>query len=135
MSLDAQRRIMPVSNALNDLLPKQPLRSEHQEQQRRFCYQCAGEQTKNTDNFQWQVSVDGGANFNDISDGSEYSGTQTDILTLLTPDLDKSGHVYRVLLTNDTFICGQTISEEVVLNVGPRTIITNRRITIRVNRN
>lgn len=88
----------------------------------------------NTDNFQWQVSTDGGVSFNNINDGSEYSGTQTDALTVLAPDQNKSGYLYRVILTNNTFICGETISNEVVLNVGPRTIITNRRITIRVNK-
>jgi len=89
----------------------------------------------NTDNYQWQVSTDGGTNFNDISDGAEYSGTQSDALTVLAPDQTKSGYLYRVILTNNTFICGQTISNEVVLNVGPRTIITNRRITFRVKPN
>ncbi|MDT0540306.1 discoidin domain-containing protein [Croceitalea sp. P059] len=87
----------------------------------------------NTDNYQWQVSTDGGTNFNDISDGLEYVGTQTDALTVLAPEQSKNGYLYRVILTNNTFICGETISNEVELNVGPKNIITNRRITLRVN--
>ncbi|KPM31624.1 Hypothetical protein I595_2118 [Croceitalea dokdonensis DOKDO 023] len=89
----------------------------------------------NTDNFQWQVSIDGGLVFNDISDGAEYTGTQTDVLTVLNPNLNKNGYIYRVRLTNDSFICGETFSNTAVLNVGPRSIITNRRITFRVNPN
>ncbi|MEM8928104.1 MAG: DUF11 domain-containing protein [Bacteroidota bacterium] len=88
-----------------------------------------------TDAYQWQVSTDGGTNFNDISDGTEYSGTQTGTLTILSPDLNKNGYIYRALLTSDTYVCDTTISDEVVLNVGPATIITNRRITFRVNKN
>jgi uncharacterized repeat protein (TIGR01451 family) len=88
-----------------------------------------------TDTYQWQVSTDGGSNFNDIVDGSDYSGTQTSALTVLSPDIDKNGYIFRVILTSNTFVCNSTISDEVVLNVGPATIITNRRITFRVNKN
>ncbi len=91
-------------------------------------------QTGSTD-IQWQVSNDNGSTFTDISDGSEYTGTQNTTLNILNPDLDKNGYIYRAILFSNTFICGETISEEVVLNVGPRTVITNRRITIRVNPN
>ncbi|UOY05613.1 DUF11 domain-containing protein [Muricauda sp. SCSIO 64092] len=87
-----------------------------------------------TDSYQWQVSTDGGSNFSNISDGAAYSGTQTNTLTILSPDLDKNGHVYRVILTSDTYLCNATISDEVVLNVGPATVITNRRITFRANK-
>lgn len=89
----------------------------------------------NTGNYQWQVSMDGGVNFTNISDGIEYSGTQAPSLTILSPDLSKNNFVYRAILTNNTYLCNPSaISNEVVLNVGPRTIITNRRITIRVNK-
>ena len=87
------------------------------------------------DEYQWEVSTDGGANFNAISDGVDYTGTQTNTLTLITPDLNKNGFIYRAILLNDTYICGQTISNEVTLTVGPRTVITNRRITFRVKKN
>ena len=87
-----------------------------------------------TDSYQWQVSTDGGSNFSNISDGTAYSGTQTNTLTILSPSLDKNGHVYRVILTSDTYLCNATTSDEVVLNVGPATVITNRRITFRANK-
>ncbi len=87
------------------------------------------------DTYQWEVSTDGGTTFTTITDASEYTGTQTDELTILEPDLAKNGYIYRAILLSDTFICGQTLTNEIVLSVGPRTIITNRRITIRVNKN
>ena len=86
------------------------------------------------DVFQWQVSTDGGTSFSNITDGIEYSGTQTNALTIIAPDLDKNGYIYRALLTSNTFICDTTLSDEVLLTVGPATVITNRRITYRVNK-
>ncbi|MFD0796992.1 DUF11 domain-containing protein [Maribacter chungangensis] len=90
--------------------------------------------SSDSDTYQWEVSTDGGTTFNPISDGSEYTGTLTDELNILSPDLTKNGYIYRALLTSNTFVCGQTLTNEIVLSVGPRTIITNRRITIRVNK-
>ena len=87
-----------------------------------------------TNTYQWQVSNDGGIIFNDITDGIDYTGTQTNFLTIFTPDFDKNGFIYRAILSNNTFICDTTLSDEVVLTVGPRTVITNRRITIRVKK-
>ena len=83
----------------------------------------------------WEVSSDSGATFTAIIDGSEYTGTQTDEFVILSPDLDKNNYIYRAILLSETFVCGQTLTNEVVHSVGPRTVITNRRITIRVNKN
>jgi uncharacterized repeat protein (TIGR01451 family) len=94
-----------------------------------------GLSSSDTDTYQWEVSTDGGTTFTTITEGSEYTGTQTDALTILSPDLDKNGFIYRVILFSNTFVCGQTLTNEVILSVGPRTIITNRRITIRVKKN
>ncbi|WP_246160782.1 DUF11 domain-containing protein [Maribacter flavus] len=91
--------------------------------------------TDDGDTYQWQVSTDGGTTFTDISDGPEYSGTTTNTLTIITPEVDKNGYQYRVLIASDTFVCGNTVSSPATLTVGPRTIITNRRITFRVNKN
>lgn len=94
-----------------------------------------GPTASDADAYQWEVSTDGGTTFNTINDGVEYSGTQSDELSILLPNLEKNGYIYRAVLTSDTFVCGQTLTNAVVLTVGPRTIITNRRITIRVNKN
>jgi len=89
----------------------------------------------NADRYQWQVSTDGGGSFIDITDGLEYSGTQTATLTVIAAEQDKSGHLYRTLVSNATTPCTAVPSSEVLLTVRVRTIITNRRITHRVNKN
>ncbi|WP_149275213.1 PA14 domain-containing protein [Pareuzebyella sediminis] len=91
--------------------------------------------TDNGDAHQWQVSTDGGITFTDILDGPEYSGTTTNTLNIIQPGIDKNGNRYRVIITSDTFICGSITSTPALLNVSPATIITNRRITYRVNKN
>lgn len=91
--------------------------------------------SSDADTYQWEVSTDSGATFSAIVDGSEYTGTQTDELVILSPDLDKNNYIYRAVLLSETFVCEQTLTNEIILSVGPRTVITNRRITIRVNKN
>ncbi len=83
--------------------------------------------------YQWQRSTDGGTTFISITDGADYSGTQTANLTLLNPALDKDGYIYRVLLSNGPLVCDSAISGSATLTVlAPQVIITNRRITYRV---
>ena len=89
----------------------------------------------NTDTYQWQLSTDSGSTFSDISDGTEYAGTKTDALTVISPDSSKNGYLFRVIVINSNYVCGQEVSNEALLTVGPRTVITNRRITFRVKRN
>jgi hypothetical protein len=82
--------------------------------------------------YQWQESSDGGANYTDIVDGTEYAGAFTSSLTVLSVALDKNGYMYRAILSHSSFICEQTQSNAIILTVGPRTVLTNRRITVRV---
>lgn len=93
------------------------------------------ELTTNGNSYQWQVSIDAGSTFNNINDGSDYSGTTTDILTVISPDSSKNGYLFRVVLTNNFYVCAETISDEAILNISTRTVITNRRITYRVKKN
>ena len=87
------------------------------------------------DQYQWQESTDGGLNFTDISEGIEYSGTTTNALTVLAVPLHKNGFMYRVISSKTSFVCEQTVSDEITLAVGPTKIISNRRITVRVKKN
>ncbi|TAI46698.1 HYR domain-containing protein [Flagellimonas allohymeniacidonis] len=89
----------------------------------------------NVDTYQWQVSTNGGGSYSNISDGSEYSGTQTTTLTVNSPDVDKNGYLYRVLLSNSTSTCPDLTSSPATLTVRVGRVITNRRITFRVNIN
>ncbi|MBW8242925.1 hypothetical protein K1F50_08950 [Muricauda oceani] len=88
----------------------------------------------NTTQYQWQVSTDGGSNFTDIANLGPYSGTDTDTLTINDPDLGMEGYLYRVQLYNDAYVCSpSSVSNNIALNVRVQSMITNRRITYRVN--
>ncbi|SDE85888.1 Thrombospondin type 3 repeat-containing protein [Pricia antarctica] len=89
----------------------------------------------NADTYQWQVSTDGGGSFTNITDGVEYSGTQTATLTAMTVGQSKNGYSYRALAFNSTTTCAPIASDAALLTVRPKTVITNRRITHRVNKN
>ena len=88
----------------------------------------------NTNTYQWQVSTDGGAVFNDVNNGAEYSGAQSTSLVLSAGAVStsKNGYLYRVLVSNSASTCPSVASDSALLNVNTGTVITNRRITIRV---
>jgi hypothetical protein len=89
----------------------------------------------NVDTYQWELSTDGGSNFAPIIDGSEYSGTQTATLTILSPDSNKDGYIFRVLVSNSSGSCTPLTSNEAVLTMKAGRVITNRGVTYRVNKN
>jgi hypothetical protein len=85
--------------------------------------------------FQWQVSSNGGSSWTAVSDGPEYSGSATSTLTILLPGIDKNGYMFRVLAGNSaSLLCPEVISASAVLTVNPSRVLTNRRITYRVNK-
>ncbi len=90
----------------------------------------------NATTFQWQESTDGGTTFNNIvDDGVRYVGSGTSNLAILNAGLADNGNQYRLLVSNIAFVCETSlISDIATLNVGVRTVITNRRITYRVNK-
>jgi hypothetical protein len=53
-----------------------------------------------TPTFQWQVSPDGGATWNNISDGTFYSGTNTPEVTFIDPTTGMAGYEYRCVISN-----------------------------------
>lgn len=85
------------------------------------------------DSYQWEVSTDGGTTFSAVVNGAEYSGVNTFELTIITPTLAMNGFVYRAVLMKDSFVCGETFTNQVILSCTPKSVITNRRITIRVD--
>ncbi|MFD2100796.1 PA14 domain-containing protein [Flagellimonas iocasae] len=91
--------------------------------------------TNGADTYQWEVSTNGGSSFSPIADGGEYSGTQTATLTVIGPDTDKNGYIYRVQVSYSGSTCGDLTSSEATLTTTIGTVITNRRITYRVNKN
>ena|GEM_PF-2392337 len=88
----------------------------------------------NADTYQWQLSIDGGTVFNNISNGVEYAGTQSTTLTVKTAGANKNGYRYRVLASKSGSTCPATFSLSALLTVKVNAVITNRKITYRVNR-
>ncbi len=89
----------------------------------------------NTDTYQWQVSTDGGTTFGDIVDGTDYTGTQTATLTVNNAEYAQNSYLYRAILSNSTTSCAPETSNAALLTINVRTVITNRRITYRVQKN
>jgi len=88
------------------------------------------------DSYQWQISTDGGGMFSNIAEGGIYSGTNTSNLTIAPASLSMNSYQYRVLVSNSAYNCSSTLtSNGAVLSVRIKTVITNRRITFRVNKN
>lgn len=85
------------------------------------------------DQFLWQY-FDGGS-WLDLSDTGVYTGTTTDTLTITNPTASENNTQYRLLTSNDDFICGQTTSNIATLTFQVNTVISNRKITYRVNKN
>nr|WP_297782976.1 hypothetical protein [uncultured Allomuricauda sp.] len=88
--------------------------------------------TVTADQMQWQYYD--GSTWLDLSDSSVYSGTNSSTLTI-TPTSSENNRQYRLLTSNDEFICGSTTSNTATLTLQVNTVISNRRITYRVNKN
>lgn len=85
------------------------------------------------DAFQWQRF--NGSSWIDLMDAGIYSGTSTSTLTITNPTGQENNGQYRVVITNSDFVCGSTFSDQITLTIMVNTVITNRRITYRVNKN
>ena len=90
----------------------------------------------NADTYQWEVSTNSGGTFTAISDGSEYSGTQTAVVVVNDTAIEKNGFIFRVVASNSSSTCPNGVTSiEAVLTTNVGTVITNRRITYRVKKN
>lgn len=89
--------------------------------------------TATGNSFQWQHF--NGSTWDDLDDGSIYSGTSTPTLVISNPTPLENNNQYRVVISNLSYVCGSTNSNSAFLSVRVNTVLTNRRITTRVNRN
>ena len=64
--------------------------------------------------YQWQVSVNGGGSFTDLSDAPPYSGVTTATLTITAASAGLSGYQYRAVATNSA---GSATSSAATLTV------------------
>ncbi|MDX1331705.1 MAG: hypothetical protein R3252_01645, partial [Robiginitalea sp.] len=83
--------------------------------------------------YQWQISTDGGSTFSNLADGAKYSGSQTASLQVANVQTSESGTLFRVLIQPVSAGCPDIQSNPAALTVAPGTVITNKRITYRVN--
>ena len=89
--------------------------------------------TSGADQFQWQVY--NGGSWSNLTDAGIYSGTTTNTLTITNPTPSENSNQYRVVVSNSAYVCGDVTSNSATLTLQVNTVITNRRITYRVNKN
>jgi len=89
--------------------------------------------TVSADQFQWQYY--NGSSWINLSDTGIYSGTTTNILTIANPTQSENNTPYRLMISNDSFVCGSTTSNTATLTLQVSTVITNRKVTYRINKN
>ena len=87
----------------------------------------------NANVFQWQRF--NGSSWVDLTDSGIYSGSTTATLMITGPTAAENGEQYRVLVSNNSLVCEVVTSNQVTLTLAVSSVITNRRITYRVNRN
>ncbi len=100
------------------------------------CTSCTGNFSVtaiDTDTYQWQIFD--GTGWSNVVPSAMYSGTTTSTLGITNPPVSMSGSQFRVLASHTANICTQRTSVTAILNVSVPTILTNRRITFRVNKN
>jgi gliding motility-associated-like protein len=82
----------------------------------------------NADSFQWELSTDGGINWNSLVNNAIYSGTKTASLHITKISADMNSYQYRVLLNKSNIICGLTSSAATLTTLALPTL--NSPITI-----
>ena len=99
------------------------------------CPGCTTNITVSTtgDTLQWQLF--NGSTWDDLTDTGIYSGTTTATLTITNPTPGEHNNQYRVVVSDLAYVCASTNSNSAILSIRVSTVITNRRITLRVNRN
>ena len=83
--------------------------------------------------YQWQISNDGGTTFSNLTDGAKYSGSQTASLQVGNVQAAENGTLFRVVIQPVSAGCPQVQSGAATLTVISGSVITNKRITYRVN--
>ncbi len=76
--------------------------------------------------YQWQVSVDGGNTFANISNSGVYTGVTTGTLTITGATAGMNNYQYRAVASSG---CGLTNSNAAVLTVGTGPVITTQPAT------
>ncbi len=89
--------------------------------------------TSNANTFQWQQF--NGSTWVNVTNTRVHSGANTATLTVTDATAMDNGNQYRVLVSSSVNTCNSETSNTVVLTLVVQSVITNRRITYRVNKN
>jgi gliding motility-associated-like protein len=74
--------------------------------------------------YQWQVSTDGGATFNNVIQGGAYSGTTTTTLSFSNVQASLNGYLYQCVISG---ACGQNVpTDAAILTVQSSPTITTQ---------
>ncbi|MEJ1221481.1 gliding motility-associated C-terminal domain-containing protein [Sediminicola sp. 1XM1-17] len=84
-----------------------------------------------TDHYQWQLF--NGTTWVDLSDAGIYSGTNTDTLQITNATILDNGNQYRVMVSNDTYICPADASASVTLTVNTPPVVTANASSTKIN--
>jgi len=87
------------------------------------------------DTYQWEVSTNGGISYSALSDGPSYSGSNTASLTILSPQITMNGYLFRVNVSRSGTGCSALTSNSGMLTVKVGKVLSNKKITYRVNPN
>ena len=79
--------------------------------------------------FQWQLSTDGGATYNNVPAAAPYSGTTTATLNITGATGALNGNRYRCIASTQ---CGSTTSNSALLTVNTAPAITSQPATVSV---
>ncbi len=85
--------------------------------------------TNPVNSYQWQVSIDGGTTWSNITNNATYSGATTIILTVSNVTPAMVGYLYRVFLNKNGNTCG-LYSQAGILTTYPLPVITSPIILI-----
>ncbi|WP_373518219.1 LamG-like jellyroll fold domain-containing protein [Pricia sp.] len=88
--------------------------------------------TLNADTFQWQLF--NGSIWTNLTDSGIYSGTNSNTLMITNATSSENGNQYRLVASNSGYVCTIETSNTAILTLKVNTVITNRRITHRVNK-
>lgn len=72
----------------------------------------------NADSFQWQMSADGGINWNSLTNNTTYLGVNTSTLAITNVNVSMNGLQYRVVLNKINNACGLTSAPALLTILG-----------------
>ncbi len=72
-----------------------------------------------TISYQWEVSTDMGANWNDVTNGGVYTGATTNTLQFINPTVTMDGYMYRCVVTNTCNISATSNAVTLTIQTAP----------------